>query len=131
MIDTNVFISTILFVGISNKLVDLWQKEEFKFLLSKEILDEYIKVLHYPKFELKEFEIGEIIKKELIPYITPVKVKKIAKIIKEDPDDNKFLACAIYGKANFIISGDKHLLKIKKYKDTSIISVKKFLDIIK
>lgn len=131
VLDTNVFISAVLFKGISNQLVNHWQNKNFKFLLSKEILNEYIKVLHYPKFKLNKLEIKEIIKNELLPYITPLKVKTKLNIIKEDFFDNKFICCAVEGKANFIISGDKHLLQIKKYKSISIVKIEEFLKIVK
>ncbi len=46
----------------------------------------------------------------------------------EDPDDDKFLACAVASKSTYIISGDKHLLKIGNYFDVSIDTPRYFLD---
>ena len=52
------------------------------------------------------------------------------KVIKEDRPDNKFLACAIAAQASFIISGDKHLLKLKEFQGIPIVSPREFLKII-
>ena len=48
--------------------------------------------------------------------------------LKTDPDDNKFLACALEAKADFIVSGDNHLLELKHYQGIQIITAKIFVD---
>ncbi len=60
------------------------------------------------------------------------KVRKYKRlnIIKDDPADNKFLEAAVYGRADLIISSDKHLLKLKKFKDILIVSPKQAKKII-
>jgi len=50
--------------------------------------------------------------------------------VTEDPDDNKFLECAMEAKADYIISGDPHLLDMKKSKTVKIVTASEFLDII-
>ncbi len=55
---------------------------------------------------------------------------KIAAIMG-DPDDNRILECAVDGNADYIISGDKHLLELEEYEGVQILSAKPFLDIIK
>ena len=127
VIDTNVFVSAILFDGELDKLINLWKRKKFTFLLSKEILEEYIKVLSYKKFELSDKIIKRIIYEELLPYTKNIKVKKRINIIKKDPSDNIFLECALEGRANYIISGDKHLLQLKQYKSIKIISFREFI----
>ena len=52
VLDTNVLISALLFSGVASDLVPLWQKEKITVLLSREILEEYLRVLAYPKFQL-------------------------------------------------------------------------------
>lgn len=129
VIDTNVFISAILFKGQANELVSLWQNKELIFLLSREVLEEYIKVLSYPKFRLTMREIRDIIERQLLAFIQPIKVEKRFNIIKEDPPDNKFVSLAVQGRADYILSGDKHLLELKEFKGIKIISLKEFLRI--
>jgi uncharacterized protein len=76
VLDTNAVISALLFSGVSSKLVSLWQKGLITLLLSREILDEYLRVLSYPKFELSETEIKKLIQEEVLPYAEVVKPKK-------------------------------------------------------
>jgi putative PIN family toxin of toxin-antitoxin system len=92
-------------------------------------LEEYIKVLAYPKFSLTEEEIKSILEEELLPFVTTVGVKSRISHIKADPDDDKFLALAVDGKADYIISGDKHLLNLNEFQSIKIMTVKEFLTI--
>ena len=131
VIDTNIFVSATIFKGEANKLVGLWQRNKITFLMSREILDEYIKVLAYPKFKLTDDEIKYIIETELLPFITPCRVEAELDIIKCDISDNKFLALALTGEADYIVSGDKHLLDLGKIEKTRIVSLKKFLSVLK
>ncbi len=127
VIDTNVFVSSLLFKGPTNRVVNLWQNRKFTFLICKEILEEYIRVLAYPKFQLSEEEIKEIIEKELLPFVQIVTIEKPVSIIKVDTSDNIFLSVALTGKAKFIVSGDKHLLGLRKYQGIRILKVNDFL----
>ncbi|OGF44831.1 MAG: putative toxin-antitoxin system toxin component, PIN family [Candidatus Firestonebacteria bacterium RIFOXYA2_FULL_40_8] len=117
VIDTNVFVSAILFRGELENIIRNWKNGTFEFLLSKEVLNEYIRVLHYPKFELNAKEIKEIIDDELLPFITPVITHSNVRVVKNDPSDDKFFTLAVDGKADVIVSGDLHILSIKKYRE--------------
>ena len=68
VLDTNAVVSALLFSGISSELVPLWQKGLITLLLSREILDEYLRVFSYPKFGLSEEEIKQLIQEEILPY---------------------------------------------------------------
>ena len=120
VVDTNVFVSAILFPGEINRLVDLWQKGEFVFLISREVLAEYLKVLSYPKFALTRAEIRQIIEKKLIPYVQIVEVKTEIEVIEKDLSDNKFLGLALDGKAQYLVSGDQHLLAVGEFHNIKI-----------
>lgn len=112
-------------------MTSLWQAKKFIFLASKAITLEYLTVLAYPKFKLSQEEIRFLWESELLPHIVPVAVKSVASIVKEDPADDQFLACAHWGHADFLVTGDKHLLKLDSYSQTEIILLKKFLSIVK
>jgi uncharacterized protein len=127
VLDTNAVISALLFSGVSSKLVSLWQNDLITPVLSREILDEYLRVLSYPKFELSEKEIKELIQEEILPYAEVVKPKRRLRVIQRDPSDNKFLECAVAGKASVIISGDKALLSLGRYRRVLIQSPAQFL----
>ena len=75
VIDTNVIVSANLFGGIPGKLISLWKSGRIKPLASKEIIDEYLKVLAYPKFELSEKEINYILYNEILPYFEYYRLK--------------------------------------------------------
>ncbi len=57
VLDTNVLVSALLFTGISSELVSLWRKNAITVLLSRDILEEYLRVFGYPKFQFSEAEI--------------------------------------------------------------------------
>lgn len=122
VIDTNVFISSILFRGPTSRLVSLWQKSAISVLMSSAVFKEYAKALAYPKFKLTKTEIRGIVEQELLPYVYPVKVKRSFRIISEDPSDDKFLELAVTGKADYILGGDKHLLHLKNFQGIKIIT---------
>jgi len=127
VLDTSVFVSAILFRGLTSRLVPLWQMGRITVLMSAEVLKEYARVLAYPKFKLNPKEIRAIIEKELLPYVNPVRVRKVPPVIAEDPSDNKFLALAAEGKAADLISGDAHLLGLKSYAGVRILTPADFL----
>jgi len=81
--------------------------------MSAEVLKEYARVLSYAKFKLNPKEIRAIIEKELLPYVKPVLVRKVPPVIAEDPSDDKFLALATEGRADYLLSGDTHLLAVR------------------
>jgi len=128
VIDTNVIVSGILFGGIPGELIPLWKSGRIKPLASKKIIEEYIKVLAYPKFELSETEINYILYNEILTYFDIIQTKDTPLIIKVDPSDDKFIHCAKAGKAIAIISGDQHLLNLKTYQKTKILTPAKFLE---
>lgn len=127
VLDTNVFISAVLFRGRTSRLVDLWQNGRISVLLSAEILKEYARVLSYPKFKLTGEEIKSILEQELLRFAATIRVGKVPKVISEDPSDDKFLALAKEGKAAYLISGDEHLLRLKAHSGTKIVPPDEFL----
>lgn len=127
VLDTNVLISALLFGDRLAQFVKLWRMGRIKLLVSRDITNEYLKVLAYPKFELTKREIFKIIREELAPYVERVEITHTTHAVLEDASDNKFLECAVSGKAHYIVSGDEHLLVIKSYKGIPIITASKFL----
>ena len=126
VIDTNVFVSS-FFGGNPRKIIDLWKEGEILWCLSNEIVDEYVAVLRRMGLQ-NEKEINELLKIFAGGYhiIFTAQTPHI-EIVKDDPEDNKFVECAVELDAQYIISGDKHLQKIKKYVGILIISPKEFL----
>jgi putative PIN family toxin of toxin-antitoxin system len=127
VLDTNVLISALLFRGGLSKIVGLWQKGKIIPVISKETFGELLTVLEYPKFSLTQEEIDLIIKYEILPYFEIVEVVKDVKGMSRDPEDDKFISCAISGSADYIVSGDKDLFDLKQYKSIKIIKASDFL----
>jgi putative PIN family toxin of toxin-antitoxin system len=131
VLDNNVLVSALLFTGELSKIVDLWQQGEVVPLISRETFDELRAVLGYPKFSLAPEEIQSIIENEILPYFEVVGIKENVRGVCRDPEDDKFLACALSGAAHFILSGDKDLNDLKSYKTIRIIKASEFLRLFK
>jgi putative PIN family toxin of toxin-antitoxin system len=127
VVDTNVLVSALLFGGKPGKLMPLWQRGTIRPLASKEIIDEYLRVLTYPKSKLSEEDINFLLYHEILPYFEVIDVHPGPRIIRKDPENDKFIRCALAGKAKFIISGDHHLLTLKSCQKIKILSPSDFL----
>ena len=127
VIDTNVLVSALLFGGLPGELIPLWKTRRIQPIASKDTIDEYIRVLAYPKFDLIEEEINFLLYRELLPYFETIRVRSVSEIVKADPSDDKFIRCAEAGRAQTIISGDQHLLSLKTYHDIEIVTTAQFL----
>ena len=127
VVDTNVVISALLFGGAPGKLIVLWQSSAIKPVASKEIVDEYLRVLTYPKFKLSEEEINYLLYQEILPFFDIIDVQQGPQILEKDPQDDKFIRCALTANAIYIISGDKHLLALKSYQKIKILPPAEFI----
>jgi putative PIN family toxin of toxin-antitoxin system len=127
VVDTNVIVSAMLFGGKPGKLIPLWQRGTIRPLASKEIIDEYLRVLTYPKFKLSEEDVNFLLYQEILPYFEVIDVEPGPRIIKKDPECEKFIRCALAGKAKWIISGDRHLLALKAYQKIKILTPSDFM----
>lgn len=123
--DTNVSIASFFWNGYPRKIYELVKSNEIKLFYSKTILEELIRVLAYKKFGLTTDEILPIAN-DFITTAQLVDVVSEIKIITQDPTDNMFLECAEDSKADYIISGDHHLLDLKKYNNIQIVKPKDF-----
>ena len=128
VVDTNVVISAMLFGGTPGKLISLWQRRIIKPMASKDIIDEYLRVLTYPRFKLDEEEINFILYREILPYFDIIDAPSGPRVIAEDPADDKFIHCALAGDAAYIITGDQHLLALKVHHKIKILSPAEFLE---
>ncbi len=133
VLDTNVIISGLLWLGAPNRILQLIEKGEIKLCLTPQILKEVQEVLKRPKFLLR-IKICRTSTEELIADISKIAKLfsdiKIPPVVKEDPDDDQILSCALVANAQFIITGDAHLLKLKKFAGIPIITPHKFLKLL-
>ena len=128
VIDTNIFVSS-FFGGNPRKIIDLWKKGEITLFLSKDILDEYMDVLQ--RVGLKEEDgIEELLSlfAKGFNILFTTKTPKI-RAVKDDPEDDKFIECAVALKAEVIITGDKALKTVGEYMGIKILTPQQFLRI--
>lgn len=127
VLDTNVLISGIFFSGPPSIIIQAWRNSKIKIILSKEILEEYQRVAEELSSKFSAVDIDRII--ELLTIYGEVfETKDISVSVCEDPDDNKFIECAIASSSKLIVSGDKHLLNITGYQGISVLKPKDFID---
>ncbi len=126
VLDTNVFVSGIFFSGPPHQILNAWRAGTIQFVVSQEILSEYWRVGEAlaeasPAIDLRP--ILDLVTIEAELYVA----KDLPEPLCSDPDDDKFLACAIASNSKIIISGDKHLLKVSGYHDIEILTPREFV----
>lgn len=127
VLDTNVFISGIFFSGPPYTILEAWRDGSIQLAISPEIFQEYRQVAEelsekYPGVNISDFLDLLLVKAEMIdasPLPSPVSA---------DADDDKFIACAIVGSLQIIVSGDKHLLDISPYREVIVLKPRQFVD---
>jgi uncharacterized protein len=127
VIDTNVLVSALLFGGTPGRLIPLWKAAKIQPHLTAEIVDELLRVLAYPRFELTENEIQLLLYVEILPFCRVVVAKSGPTIVAADPSDDIFLRCCEVAEARALITGDNHLLALKSYRNCPILSPSRFL----
>jgi len=128
VMDTNVFVSS-FFGGNPRKIVDFWKTGEVTLCLSKPIIDEYMEVLRRLGLQ-NEKELEELL--DLLAHgfhvVFTAKTPELH-VVEDDPDDNKFIECAVALKAEFVISGDRALTAIEDYMGVRMVTPKEFVTI--
>jgi putative PIN family toxin of toxin-antitoxin system len=126
VIDTNIFVSS-FFGGNPRRIIDLWKTEKITLCLSKDILDEYIEVVQRIGLQ-NEDELGELLSlfKRGFNMLFTTKTPKV-KVVKDDPDDDKFIECAMALKAEVIVTGDKAIEAVGEYMGIKILTPQRFL----
>lgn len=132
VLDTNVLISALIKRGPPRELIFELITKKIKLVLSKDILQEFVESVGEPKIRkyIDEEDLSNFIK--IIGSISKlVRIRSKFKIVQQDPDDDIILRTAYDGGANYIVSGDAHLLNLKKFKRIKIITTKEMLELIK
>ncbi len=124
--DTNVYVSALMFGGLPGTVPDLALVGSFTLVTSAALLDELDEKLRL-KFGVSP-EDAAAVRRKLEIVVSIVKPDMVLDVVKDDPDDNSMLECALAGKADYIVSGDRHLLKLASYEGISIVAVREFLE---
>jgi putative PIN family toxin of toxin-antitoxin system len=127
VLDTNVLVSGIFFTGPPYKILKAWRDGKVKLLVSTDILDEYQRVAEELSQKFHGVDILGII--DLLTVGSEiVHAPPLPEPVCSDPEDDKFLACAVAGSAEYIITGDGHLLKVLRYGNVEIVNPRWFLE---
>jgi putative PIN family toxin of toxin-antitoxin system len=131
VVDANQFVSALLKPGSNpDAIMQLVREEKVLLLMSEAICGEILRVLTYPKIRNRlnrsdEYLADFVERLRTIAIITPGALSLDP--LASDPDDTKYLACAVEGNADFIISGDRHLTELKSFRGIRIVDPATFL----
>jgi putative PIN family toxin of toxin-antitoxin system len=129
VVDTNILVSALIKRGKPRKLV-LKLLEEHTVILSRQMLAELADVLTRNKFAIKTSQVDRFLA-ILVRKSKIVTLSSRFKVISEDPDYDVVLNTAYAGKAEYIVTGDRHLLALKEFKRTKILKVTQILENLK
>ncbi|MGA1796737.1 MAG: putative toxin-antitoxin system toxin component, PIN family [bacterium] len=131
VLDTNVLISALFWQGPPHNLLKLIEKGDLTLCLTPLLIEELRDVLKRPFFS-SFITTHKTSSEKLIAAIFEIAElypdKAIEAVIKDDPDDDKVLSCALVSGAKFIITGDTHILNLTKWADISILTPQQFLN---
>lgn len=132
VLDTNAFVSAHLNrQGNEAQIMHLWRREQIAIALSSPLLNEYLRVLQYPRLQS-------------YLQLSPSQLRKLAMDVKaaavfvegrtsvtvcRDPNDNMVFACALEAQADYIVSGDKDVLSVRNFYEIPTMTPKAFLEV--
>lgn len=133
VIDTNMIVSGILSrKGAPAEVLNVWRERRFLLLSSSAIVDEVRVVLQYPrihkKYHLSDEDIEQTITLLEHDALLVAGDSNVAGSVPDDPQDEMFLACALDGQADVVVSGDHHLLELGVFRDIPIMTARQFLE---
>lgn len=134
VLDANVFVSAAIRPGDPpGRIIERFLgSDAFTLVLSEDIVQEVLRALEYPK-------VRRYVRRDLDPALWFEDLVVLAGLVagnvhvagvSDDPDDDKFLAAGVAGRASFVVTGDPHLLKVREYEGVRIITPRSFLDVL-
>ena len=125
-LDTNVVVSALISPGTSRQVLELARSGAVTLILSPFILEETAGVLR-TKMAWDDGRIRTAL--ELIKGLsTLVRPEKSLSVVKEDAQDNRIVECAAFGRADYLVSGDKHILSLKEYQGIRFLTPRDLLE---
>ena len=132
--DTNIIVSGLIAnAGAPYQALEAWRRRDVVLLVSDAIIEEVVDVLARPFFRDKR----QISRSDIARVKHALKMDAIVvspntrlEVVGDDPDDNRIVECALDGGADYIVSGDHHLLELKRFRDIQIVTAREFLTIL-
>ena len=132
VLDANVYISALLRPqGPPGQIVERFLREgAFELILSPAIAEEVLRALAYPKIRklLRGTMQAELWFEDLLVLAELVEARSEVAAVGADPDDDKYLAAALDGRAGFVVTGDRHFLSLREYEQVQIVTPRLFLE---
>lgn len=127
VLDTNVFVSGVFWKGPPATILNACSAGKVGLVLSPAIIDEYRRVGHDLAVRCPPLDLDPIID-ALITMSRLVADQDLPAPVCSDPDDDKFLAVAVVGGAEYVVTGDKALLRAREYRGVLVLSARTFVD---
>ena len=132
VLDSNVYVSGLLWTGLPHRLLRVAEAGEIILVTTPSILEEVRNALGRERFAARLAALttspAELLG-ALVNILTVVKEPPVEPVIAQDPDDDKVLACAKASQAQWIVTGDSHLLAMKRYHEIPIVTPRQFWQI--
>jgi putative PIN family toxin of toxin-antitoxin system len=125
--DSNIYISALNFGGTPDKVLDLAREGQIELAISDAILNEVVRVLS-DKFGWSQ-EAAMMAREQISCFARQVIPDRVISIVADDPTDNRILECAAAGESGFVVTGDKHLLRLERFESTRILTPSEFLTV--
>lgn len=134
VLDANIYVSSLVNTqGNPRRIISAWQQGAFDVLISTPIVEEIGRVLRYPRIARRHMQDEAAIERFLKLLASEAILAdhtEVLGIVEEDDSDNRYLECAVAGKAQYVISGDNHLLEIGEYRGITILPPAAFVAIL-
>ena len=127
--DTNILVSAWFWEGNESKLMESVEEGFIHGYSSKQLIEELCRILGYPKLNLSQDEV-ESIRSYYLLLFRIVSPMQAVNIMLEDPSDNMVLECALEAEAEYIVSGDHHLLNVGEFRGVKIVTAAELLNIL-
>jgi putative PIN family toxin of toxin-antitoxin system len=126
ILDTNVFISGVFYSGPPHRILNAWRDGKIQLVISQKILREYWRVGEIFADKFPSIDLQPIL--DLVTIEAELHIAEdLSEPVCNDPDDDKFLACAIASGSKIIISGDKHLINVSGFQGIEILKPHEFI----
>jgi uncharacterized protein len=126
--DTNILFSGFGWRGSPYYCIQSVRKGKITFVTCREIMKEFAEKLQL-KMKVSSVDVSKAAT-EILLFSKLITISNTFRFVVDDPDDDKILECAIIGNADYIITGDHHLLSLVNYKDIAITTSANFLNLI-
>ena len=128
ILDTNVLVSGIFFSGPPFRILKAWRDNKLQLVVSTDILGEYQRVAVILGEKYSQVDIHPVL--DLLTVNSDiVTAPPLPEPVSVDPDDDKFIACALAADTKLIVSGDRHLLDVDGYQDIRVLKPRQFVNI--